>query len=132
MRTVPEGIYSAVARGDFRILESYENALRGARRFIYLENQFLWSPEIVSVLADKLRRPPDPDFRIVVLLPARANNGEDDTRGQLSVLAAADADAGRFLAVTLRSRSGPASIGSTSTPRSRSSTTAFSSSARPT
>ena len=28
---------------------------RSARRFIYLENQFLWSPEIVRLLADKLR-----------------------------------------------------------------------------
>lgn len=107
VRTVPERIYDTVPRGDFRILESYLLALRGARRFIYLENQFLWSPELVSVLANKLRRPPDPNFRIVVLLPAKANNGEDDTRGQLSVLAAADASNGRFLAVTIRSRSGP-------------------------
>ena len=31
-------------KGDFSILESYTRAFRGAKRFIYLENQFLWSP----------------------------------------------------------------------------------------
>ena len=81
-------------------------ALRSAQRLIYLENQFLWSPEIVAILADKLRNPPRHDFRLVVLLPAKANNGQDDTRGQLGVLAAADDDAGRFLAATIRSRTG--------------------------
>jgi len=58
------------------------------------------------VLADKLRRSPNDDFRIVVLLPAKANNGQDDTRGQLGVLVEADDGAGRFLATTIRSLSG--------------------------
>jgi phosphatidylserine/phosphatidylglycerophosphate/cardiolipin synthase-like enzyme len=106
VRTVAEDMYDAVPRGDFRILESYMRALRSARTLIYLENQFLWSPEIVGVLADKLRNPPDDRFRLVVLLPARANNGQDDTRGQLAVLAAADAGAGRFVAATIRARTG--------------------------
>jgi phosphatidylserine/phosphatidylglycerophosphate/cardiolipin synthase-like enzyme len=105
VRTVAEDMYDALPRGDFRILESYMRALRAARRMIYLENQFLWSPEIVAVLADKLRRPPRDDFRLVVLLPAKANNGQDDTRGQLGVLAEADDGAGRFLAATIRSLS---------------------------
>jgi phosphatidylserine/phosphatidylglycerophosphate/cardiolipin synthase-like enzyme len=106
VRTVAENMYDDFPKGDFRILESYVRALRSAQRLIYLENQFLWSPEIVAVLADKLRHPPRPDFRLVVLLPAKANNGQDSTRGQLSVLAAADDHAGRFLAATIRSRSG--------------------------
>ena len=101
VRTVPNGIYDALPRGDFRIVESYLRALRSAERLIYLESQFLWSPELVSVLADKLRNPPHEDFRLVVLLPARAKNGQEDTRGQLSVLHRADAGAGRFLACTL-------------------------------
>ena len=41
-----------------------------------------------------------------MVLPAKANNGQDDTRGQLGVLAEADDGGGRFLAATLRSRSG--------------------------
>jgi phosphatidylserine/phosphatidylglycerophosphate/cardiolipin synthase-like enzyme len=80
-------------------------ALRSAQRLIYLESQFLWSPEIVAVLAAKLRRPPRDDFRVLVLLPARPNNGADDTRGQLGVLVDADRESGagttRFLACTL-------------------------------
>ncbi len=104
-RTVAEGMYDAFPRGDFGILAAYLHGLRSAQRLVYLENQFLWAPEIVAVLADKLRRAPHPDFRLVVVLPARANNGQDTTRGQLGVLAAADAEGGggRFLACTLRS-----------------------------
>ena len=48
VRTVPERIYKAVPNGDFRILESYLRAFKAAERFIYLENQFLWSPEIAD------------------------------------------------------------------------------------
>jgi phosphatidylserine/phosphatidylglycerophosphate/cardiolipin synthase-like enzyme len=106
VRTVAEGMYDSVPRGDFRILEGYVRAIRQARRFIYLENQFLWSPEIVDLLAAKLRSPPEDDFRIVILLPSKANNGQDDTRGQLAVLVGADDDHGRLLAATIRSRSG--------------------------
>jgi phosphatidylserine/phosphatidylglycerophosphate/cardiolipin synthase-like enzyme len=106
VRTVAEDMYDELPHGDFRILESYMRALRAARQLVYLENQFLWSPEIVAVLADKLRRSQRDDFRVVVLLPAKANNGQDDTRGQLSVLAEADDGAGRFLAATVRSLSG--------------------------
>ena len=106
VRTIAENMYDEFPRGDFRILESYVRALRGAQRLIYLENQFLWSPEVVAVLADKLRNPPRDDFRLVVVLPAKANNGQDDTRGQLGVLVEADDGARRFLAATIRSRSG--------------------------
>jgi phosphatidylserine/phosphatidylglycerophosphate/cardiolipin synthase-like enzyme len=101
VRTVPNGVYTRLPRGDFRILESYLRALRSAEQLVYLESQFLWSPELVAVLADKLRRPPSNDFRLVVLLPARPKNGQEDTRGQLGVLADADAGEGRFLACTL-------------------------------
>jgi len=102
VRTVPEKIYDALPRGEFSILESYLAALRSAERLIYLENQFLWSPELVGVLADKLRNPPDERFRLLVLLPAKPNNGADDTRGQLGRLVAATSAAPeRFLACTL-------------------------------
>ncbi len=43
---------------------------------------------------------------MVVLLPAKANNGADTTRGQLGVLAGADDGAARFLATTISARSG--------------------------
>ena len=101
VRTVPNNVYEDLPRGDFRILESYLRALRSAERLVYLESQFLWSPELVSVLVDKLRTPPNDDFRLVMVLPAKAKNGQDDTRGQLGVLVEADDGAGRFLATTL-------------------------------
>jgi phosphatidylserine/phosphatidylglycerophosphate/cardiolipin synthase-like enzyme len=106
IRTVPEKIYDFLPQGDFRILESYQRALRSARSLIYLENQFLWAPQVVQILLDKLRDPPSDRFRAVIVLPAKPNNGADDTRGQLAQLAAADDGAGRFLAATLQSRTG--------------------------
>jgi phosphatidylserine/phosphatidylglycerophosphate/cardiolipin synthase-like enzyme len=106
VRTVPERIYRPLRRGDFRILESYMRALLAADRLVYLENQFLWSPEIAGVLVDKIENPPTPDFRLLLVLPAKANSGNDDTRGVLADLIDADADAGRVLACTLYARSG--------------------------
>jgi phosphatidylserine/phosphatidylglycerophosphate/cardiolipin synthase-like enzyme len=105
VRTVCDGMYKRLPRGEFSILESYVRALRAAERLIYLENQFLWSPEIVAILADKLRRPPSPELRILLLLPAKPNNGRDDTLGQLADLLDADGGADRLLAVTIRSLS---------------------------
>jgi phosphatidylserine/phosphatidylglycerophosphate/cardiolipin synthase-like enzyme len=102
VRTIAEGMYDRVPRGEFRILESYVRALRSARELIYIENQFLWAPEIVSILADKLEHPPTPEFRLVIVLPSKPNNGADDTRGQLAVLSDADPRNERLLAATLR------------------------------
>jgi phosphatidylserine/phosphatidylglycerophosphate/cardiolipin synthase-like enzyme len=107
VRTVPERLYRATPTGDFGILESYVRSIRAARRFIYLENQFLWSPEIASILAEKIAHPPTPEFRLLIVLPAKPNSGGDDTRGVLGELLEADADAGRVFASTLYARSGP-------------------------
>jgi phosphatidylserine/phosphatidylglycerophosphate/cardiolipin synthase-like enzyme len=106
VRTVPERIYTAVPRGDFRILESYARAIRSAQRFIYLENQFLWSPEIARLLREKLVDPPTAAFRVLLVLPSSPKSGNDDTRGVLAELIDADADNGRILACALYARSG--------------------------
>jgi phosphatidylserine/phosphatidylglycerophosphate/cardiolipin synthase-like enzyme len=106
VRTVPERVYDVVREGDFRILESYVRALRSAQRLIYLENQFLWSSEIVRILLEKIANPPADDFRMVLLLPANPNDGRDDTRGQLADMIEADNGAGRVLACTLRALGG--------------------------
>ena len=100
VRSVPNSVYEALPRGEYRILEAYIRALRSAQHLIYLESQFLWSPEVVRILRAKLESPPTDDFRMVVLLPLRPNNGADDTRGQLGVLANADRDQ-RLTACTL-------------------------------
>jgi len=105
-RTVPERIYDAVPDGDFSILESYLGALRSATSLVYLENQFLWSPEIAVVLRGKLAHPPSDRFRLVLVLPAKPTSGDDDTRGTLAELVEADGGAGRLLACTLYARQG--------------------------
>jgi phosphatidylserine/phosphatidylglycerophosphate/cardiolipin synthase-like enzyme len=90
VRTVPENTYPPLAGGDFSVLQAYVGALRGAQRLVYIENQFLWSAEIVAVLQRKLLSPPSDEFRLCVVLPLRPNNGNDDTRGQIGVLIEAD------------------------------------------
>ena len=106
VRTLPERTYRFAPMGDFRILETYLRALRSAERLIYIENQFLWSTEIAAVLSEKLRNPPSEDFRIVLLLPARPNNGADTTRGQLGLLLEADGGRGGLLATTVHAVTG--------------------------
>ena len=98
IRTVPERIYKAVPKGDFRVLEAYMRAFRAAQHFIYIENQFLWSPRVVDCLAQKLAEPPSDDFRLICVLPSHPTTGEDDTRGQLAQLAEADDGRGNFVA----------------------------------
>ena len=75
VRTVPEKLYEFAPRGEFRIIEAYLRALRSAERLVYLENQFLWSPEIVNILAGKLRRPPGDGFRVVIHAARQAEHG---------------------------------------------------------
>jgi len=106
VRTVPNSVYEALPTGDFRIAESYLRALRSAERLVYLESQFLWSPEITTILAEKLASPPSDDFRVLVVLPAKPNNGEEETRGALADLVDADDERGRILACTLYARRG--------------------------
>jgi phosphatidylserine/phosphatidylglycerophosphate/cardiolipin synthase-like enzyme len=106
VRTVRDGVFAKLPRGDYSLLEAYTAALRSAEHFVYLENQFLWSPEIVEILAEKLRNPPRDDFRILLLLPARANDGADVSCGQVAALIDADDEDARFLACTLYARTG--------------------------
>jgi phosphatidylserine/phosphatidylglycerophosphate/cardiolipin synthase-like enzyme len=107
VRTIPEKVYEkSLPRGDFSLLESYVGALRSAQRLIYIENQFLWSSEIVALLAEKLREPPCDEFRIVVLLPVNANDGADVSRGQVAALIHADDGNARFLACSVYARAG--------------------------
>ncbi len=108
LRTVPDKTYGFAPKGEFTILDGYLRALRSAKRLVYLENQFLWSPEIADVLIDKLCDPPDDSFRVVLLLPRKPSNGADTTRGQLGRLIDADDDipGRRLLAATLSTHDG--------------------------
>jgi phosphatidylserine/phosphatidylglycerophosphate/cardiolipin synthase-like enzyme len=106
LRTVPDGTYDFLPNGDFRILDAYVRALRSAQRLIYLENQFLWSTEIAELIAGKLEDPPHDDFRVLLLLPTRPNNGADTTRGQLGRLVEAAGHSKRLLAASINCRTG--------------------------
>jgi phosphatidylserine/phosphatidylglycerophosphate/cardiolipin synthase-like enzyme len=110
VRTLPEKTYKFAPRGEFSILDAYLRALRSAEHLVYLENQFLWSPEITDVLIDKLRRPPSENFRVLLVLPRKPSNGADTTRGQLGRLVEADNGRGGLLAVTLTAHDGDNSV----------------------
>ena len=123
----PSETTTSCRRGDFRILEAYVRALRSAERLVYLESQFLWSPEIVEILAAQAPRPPTDDFRVVVLLPAHAEQrpGRHPRPARRARRRRRAATPRRFLAATISARTGrTARPRSTSTRRSGSSTTA--------
>ncbi len=105
-RTVPERNYDFAPRGEFSILDAYMRALRSSEHLVYLENQFLWSPEITEILIDKLKNPPNDDYRVVLVLPRKPSNGSDTTRGQLGRLIDADGGNGRLVASTIETHDG--------------------------
>ncbi len=100
-RTVPHGIYSFAPRGVFGIAHAYRNAIRHAQHFIYLENQYLWSPDMTEALCDAIERGKKTGLRIVLVLPAHPNVGKGDSDRHVQELIEADAGAGVFRAYTL-------------------------------
>jgi phosphatidylserine/phosphatidylglycerophosphate/cardiolipin synthase-like enzyme len=93
VRTIPKQTYGFAPRGEYGIHHAYIHAIRGANRFIYIENQYLWSPEIVEALIAALEKRRDDPFRIVIMLPARAYDGKWDNDQRIQKLR--DADDGR-------------------------------------
>ena len=75
-------------------------AIRSAQRLIYIETQFLWSPEIVAAAPRSSRDPPHDNFRMLLPAPAGRRRRRPQ-RGQLGRLLDADAGAGRLLATTI-------------------------------
>lgn len=41
-RTIPEGAYESIKKGEYSIRESYLNAIDNAQRYVYLENQYFF------------------------------------------------------------------------------------------
>jgi phosphatidylserine/phosphatidylglycerophosphate/cardiolipin synthase-like enzyme len=93
VRTIPRGEYDFAPRGEFGIYHWYIQAFRLARRLIYLENQYLWSPHVMKALIDAMDTPRDESFRIVIVLPAFAGDGRWDNDKHVEKLR--DADRGR-------------------------------------
>lgn len=109
IRTIPARTYPFARRGEFGIAHAYLAALAGAKRFVYLENQYLWSADIVDVLTGAMDRAAarGERFRIVIVLPARADMGKYDNDKHVDQLREADGGRGMFAAYSLYS-TGPA------------------------
>jgi phosphatidylserine/phosphatidylglycerophosphate/cardiolipin synthase-like enzyme len=54
-------------QGERSVARGYAKAFRRARRLIYLEDQYMWSPHIAKLLAEALRR--QPGLHLVVVVP---------------------------------------------------------------
>jgi len=70
-RTIPKGAYKAddIEKGEFSIRESYLNAIRGAKRYIYLENQYFFDKVSHYSVIRELIRAAYRGVRIFIVLP---------------------------------------------------------------
>jgi len=53
--------------GERSIARAYQKVMRNARRLIYLEDQYIWSPQVVRPFAEALAA--RPDLRLIAVLP---------------------------------------------------------------
>lgn len=58
-------------RGERSVARGYAKALRRARRLVYVEDQYMWSPHIARLLASALRR--STALHLVVVVPRHAD-----------------------------------------------------------
>lgn len=65
--------YSFAPKGERSVERGYVKALQRARRLVYVEDQFLWSPMVAEALAAALRR--EPELRLVAVVPASPEKG---------------------------------------------------------
>lgn len=93
LRTYPNKMpsYPFAPRGERSVAHGYLKALRKARHFIYVEDQFLWSPMVAEAFAAALRR--EPRLRLIAVLASRP-----DKEGKVQVAAS---DVARGKAVDL-------------------------------
>lgn len=101
VRTVAPRTYDFAPDGITGIRHAIISAIGRARRFIYIENQYLWAPDVVDALADALQRNDSTRFRIVAVLPADAEEGKYDNDQHVDMLNAADDGRGAFAAYSL-------------------------------
>ncbi len=59
--------YPFAPRGERSIARGYAKVIRRARALVYLEDQYLWSVEVVSAFAEALRR--ELSLRLIVIIP---------------------------------------------------------------
>lgn len=96
IRTIPAGFYPFAPNGEYGIRHAILAAIRAAERFIYLENQYIWSPEVVEALCEAMNRERSGPFRIILVLPAKAYSGRYDNNRHVQLLRNADNGRGIF------------------------------------
>jgi phosphatidylserine/phosphatidylglycerophosphate/cardiolipin synthase-like enzyme len=69
LRTYPRrwGGYPFAPQGERSVARGYTKAVHRARRLIYIEDQYLWSPEVAATLAEALQR--NADLYLIAVLP---------------------------------------------------------------
>ncbi|HET7329089.1 MAG TPA: phospholipase D family protein [Nocardioidaceae bacterium] len=82
LRTYPDKViaYPFAPHGERSVARGYQKALANARRLIYVEDQFLWSPLVAEVFARALRD--QPRLRMVAVVPTHP-----DSDGRMAVQA---------------------------------------------
>jgi phosphatidylserine/phosphatidylglycerophosphate/cardiolipin synthase-like enzyme len=71
LRTYPNRLlqgYDFAPDGERSIARGYRKALRRARALIYLEDQYLWSPQVVRSFAEALTA--NPGLRLIAVIPS--------------------------------------------------------------
>jgi phosphatidylserine/phosphatidylglycerophosphate/cardiolipin synthase-like enzyme len=94
VRTIPRSTYGFAPRGEYGIHHAYVEAIRAARRFIYIESQYLWSPTIIDALEEAIQRERGEPFRVVIVLPARATSGKWDNDKHVEAIRSFDGGRG--------------------------------------
>jgi phosphatidylserine/phosphatidylglycerophosphate/cardiolipin synthase-like enzyme len=89
-RTIARRTYDFAPEGEYGIHHLYTRILRSAERLIYLENQYLWSDDIVAAIVAAMNRRHTTPFRVVIVLPASAYDGKWDNDRQVTALREAD------------------------------------------
>lgn len=90
LRTIPHHTYDFARRGEYGIHHAYTEAIRGAQKLIYAENQYLWSPHVMDALIEVMNKRDPRSFRIIIVLPARATSGKWDNDQHVEALRRAD------------------------------------------
>lgn len=78
VRTIPRKVYKFADRGEFGIYHSLINLISEAKHFIYIENQYFWSTHVFEALSKAINTRRTGPFRIMVVLPASADDGKYD------------------------------------------------------
>ncbi|HEX2909441.1 MAG TPA: phospholipase D family protein [Chloroflexia bacterium] len=94
VRTIPRKIYRFAPRGEFGIFHAYISLIEQAQHFIYLENQYIWSPHILEALSKAIQAPHPGPFRVVLVLPAKAEDGKWDNDNHVARLRELDGGRG--------------------------------------